>query len=200
VPTDLDVRPILVVIGPPGSGKSNALRELAQRDILRVHPTWTTRPGRADEHDGEIEHRFVSDAEFDAREADGFFLGTVTRPGSPYRDALPGVVPTDDGPIDTFMTRAPFVDALRQSFPYQVVYQIEDTPQRAKFRLIERGVDAAELVEELGCYAEEARAGRALAQRVFTNDASLDELVDAVTKKLQIDAGLPTLDTDAAVL
>jgi hypothetical protein len=106
----------------------------------------------------------------------------------PYRYALPRVAMTDDGPLDTIMARAPFVDALREYFPYQVVYQIEDTPQRAKVRLLERGVNAAEVAARLGCYAEEARAGRAVAQRVFTNDASLDDLIDAVITKLQIDA------------
>ncbi len=130
----------------------------------------------------------MSDTEFDARDADNFFLGTVTLPGLPYRYALPRLELTDDGPVDTIMARAPFVDALRQYFPYQVVYQIEDTPQHAKARLLERGCDPSELVARLGCYAEEARAGRALAQRVFINDASLDDLVDAVTKKLQTDA------------
>jgi guanylate kinase len=189
MPTDLNMpRPTLVVIGPSASGKSSVVRELARRDVLRVHPTWTTRPRRPDDHDGEIEHHFVTETEFDVRERDGFFLGTVTLPGLPYRYALPRVSVADDGPVDTIMARAPFLEALRQYFPYQVVYQIEDTPERAKARLLERGCDPAELAARLGCYAEEARAGRVLAQRVFTNDASLDDLVDAVANKLQTDA------------
>ena len=90
-------RPVLVVIGPSASGKSSAVRELHRRGVVRVHPTWTTRPRRPDEGDGAPEHRFVTDTIFDDLEAAGFFLGTVCLPGLPYRYALPQVTGATTG-------------------------------------------------------------------------------------------------------
>ena len=119
-------RPVLVVIGPSASGKSTAVRELHRRGVLHVHPTWTTRARRTDETEGALEHRFVTDEVFDELEAAGFFLGTVALPGLPFRYALPQVARRDDGPVDTIMARAPFIDLFAPYFPNRIVYQIED--------------------------------------------------------------------------
>ena len=82
--------------------------------------------------DGTLEHRFVSDTAFTDLEAAGFFLGTVALPGLPYRYALPKVTLRDDGPIDTIMARAPFIDLFAPYFPDRLVYEIEDTLDRAR--------------------------------------------------------------------
>src|SRR5262249_28097840 len=154
------------------------VRELARRGVLSVHPTWTTRPRRSDEYEHEVEHRFVSDNVFDELAARGFFLGAVGLPGLPFRYALPRPRLHADGPLDTIMARAPFVERLGEFFPSTLVYQIEDTPARAWLRLVERGTDADEVAARAAAYGHEAAAGRAMAQRVFVNDRSLDELVD----------------------
>src|SRR4051812_28800945 len=112
-------RPVVVFIGPSGSGKSTVVRELADRGLVTVHPTWTTRPRRADEQQGSLEHRFVSDDEFDELCRRKFFIDTVSLFGLAYRYGLP---PLDDGsagatspalhaaPVDAVMLRAPLVD------------------------------------------------------------------------------------------
>src|SRR5436305_590449 len=82
-------RPVVVFIGPSGSGKSTVVRELASRGLVTVHPTWTTRPRRADEQQGSLEHRFVSDGEFDELCRRGCFIETVRLFGLPYRYGLP---------------------------------------------------------------------------------------------------------------
>ncbi|HUI48448.1 MAG TPA: hypothetical protein VL119_07110 [Acidimicrobiia bacterium] len=184
-------RPVLVVIGPSASGKSAAVRELHQRGVVHVHPTWTTRPRRPDESDGTLEHRFVSDAVFDELDAAGFFLGTVTLPGLPYRYALPRVTLRGDRPVDTIMARAPFVALLAPHLPEQVVYEIEDTPERARERLVARGSDAQEIDARLAGHRGELEAGRALAARCFVNDGTLDELVGAITEALCVDLLAP---------
>src|SRR4051812_7880875 len=150
MPDDSEMsRPVLVVIGPSASGKSTAVRELDRRGIVRVHPTWTTRPRRLDEAAGAFEHRFVTDEMFDVLERDGFFLGTVALPGLPFRYALPKPALDATGPVDTVMARAPFIEPFAQFFPERLVYQIEDTIDRAHTRLIARGSDDHEIVARL---------------------------------------------------
>jgi hypothetical protein len=67
------------------------------------------------------------------------------------------------------------------------VYQIEDRPERARQRILLRGSAAIELRARLDRYAEEVDAGRAFADRVFTNDATVPELADALAAALRID-------------
>src|SRR5437016_504890 len=69
---------LLVFIGPSGAGKSSVVRGLADRGVIAVHPTWTTRPRRRDEREGSIEHHFVTESEFLRRRDDGFFLHSVS--------------------------------------------------------------------------------------------------------------------------
>jgi hypothetical protein len=47
----------------------------------------------------------VAEPDFDALVVSGFFIGTVTLPGLPYRYALPHLTLRGDGPIDTIMAR-----------------------------------------------------------------------------------------------
>ena len=180
-------RPVLVVIGPSASGKSASVRELARRELVRVHPTWTTRARRPDEDAGAPEHRFVTDEVFDELEAAGFFLGTVALPGLPFRYALPRPALRDDGPVDTIMARAPFVDLFAEYFPHRLVYQIHDTEARAAARLRARGTSDEEVAARLANHAAEVDAGRALAARVFMNDGSLGALADAIADALTHD-------------
>src|SRR3954447_16585781 len=103
-------RPVGGFIGPSGSGKSTVVRELAARGLVTVHPTWTTRPRRADERQGSLEHRFVSDDEFDELCRRGFFIETVSLFGLPFRYGLPpldGDSAGPGGPVDAVMLRAP---------------------------------------------------------------------------------------------
>jgi guanylate kinase len=183
----MTTQPVLVVIGPSASGKSTVVRELARRGLLRVHPTYTTRRRRPDEHEGEVEHRFVTNDGFAWLDAHEFFLGTVALPGLAYRYGLPRLTLHDDGAIDTIMARAPFVSRVREHFPNALVYQIEDTPERARRRLLERNTPRFEVSARLDAYVEEARAGRAIAERTFLNVASMHDLVDAFTAALACD-------------
>ena len=180
-------RPVLVVIGPSASGKSTAVRELSRRGIVRVHPTWTTRAPRPDEREGALEHRFVTDAVFDELEAAGFFLGTVSLPGLPFRYALPRPELVPDGPVDAIMARAPFIELFATYFPDPLVYQIEDSTEHAHARLLERGTSADEVAARLLGHDQEIESGRAFAHRTFINDGTLEGLVDAMTSALRRD-------------
>jgi guanylate kinase len=180
-------RRVLVVIGPSASGKSSLTRELHRRGVIRVHPTWTDRPRRDDERNGSVEHRFVSRAAFDRLCARSFFLETAALPGLPYRYGLPALPPPAGGAMDAVILRAPFVDRLARRFPEQLVYQLEDTAQLARARLLSRGCAPAELAARLDDHHGEIEAGRRVAHRVVVNDRPLDALADTFAAALHAD-------------
>jgi guanylate kinase len=176
--------PVIVFIGPSGSGKSSAVRALSDRGDLRVHPSWTTRPRRPDEADGSVEHRFVSDAEFDRLDAGGAFLDTVALFGLPHRYGLPSIQRSMDGRMDAVMLRAPLVERFRRVVQDVFVLQIEDAPERAAARLRQRGGTDLDLQARLHDNEREIVAGRTLADCVIRNDGTLDELVRRVAAEL----------------
>jgi guanylate kinase len=191
-------QPVLVVIGPSASGKSSVVRALHRRRLIRVHPTWTTRPPRADESKGSVEHRFVSEANFDELCGRGFFVETGSLPGLPHRYGLPPLHTSRQGRIDAVMLRAPLVPHVARIFPSLVVYQIADQRERARERLLERGSPPEELTARLGDHRREIAAGRRLADRVFFNDGCLAALVDAVAAALCSDIPGTTSDRGAS--
>ena len=108
-------------------------------------------------------------------------------PGLPYRYALPRVALDDEGPTHTIMARAQFVDLFARYFPDRLVYEIDDTLERARERLIARGSDAHEIDVRLAGHQEEIEAGRKISSRSFANAGSLDDLVAAITAALRVD-------------
>ncbi len=178
--------PAVVIIGPSASGKSSVVRRLHRQGLIRVQPMWTTRGRREDERFGSIEHRFVSEARFDELAADGFFLETASAFG-PHRYGLPRFTGTDGRP-DVVMLRAAFVPRFAELVPGHLVYQIEDSFDRRRSRLLRRGCSPAELIARLGDDPGEVDLGRRVANRVFVNDGPLDPLVEAVASALRTDA------------
>lgn len=172
--------PVLVLIGPSGSGKSTVARELHRRGVVAVTPSWTTRPRRRDELDGTIEHRFVSEDEFDVLDRDGFFLEVVQPFGLPYRYGLPEVQPAEAGRVPAVLVRAPLMSLVVKHFPERVVYQIEDTYDRARARILAQERSASQLGTRLDDYEGERRLGRQAADRVFVNSTSVTDLVTSV--------------------
>lgn len=160
------------------------MRELADRGAVQVHPTWTTRPRRPDEAGGSLEHRFVTEDEFDALEARGFFLDTVAMFGLPHRYGLPPLERIDRPPLHAVMLRAPLVERLAARIPDLLVYQIEDSADRSRQRLVQRGCDVDELAARLADNERELVRGRLVANRVFVNDGPLDVTVDSMISAL----------------
>lgn len=177
---------VLAVLGPSGSGKSTVVRELHRRGVIEVTPSWTTRPRRDDEHDGSVEHRFVDAEEFAARQSAGYFLEVVQMFGLPYRYGLPVVEHPADRRVPAIMVRAPLIPLVERHFPGHVAYQIEDGYQRAEARLRRR---AGELGTRLDGFEEECRLGREAAHRIFVNEGSIADLVEAVAGAVHQDFG-----------
>ena len=171
---------VLAVLGPSGSGKSTAVRELHRRGVIDVTPSWTTRPRREDEFVGSVEHHFVDEDEFTARQDAGYFLEVVQMFGLPYRYGLPAVSEPADGKVPAIMVRAPLVPLVARHFPGYVAYQIEDGYQRAQERLAQRVAAGVDLGTRLDGFEEECRLGREAAHRIFVNRGSVGDLVDAV--------------------
>lgn len=180
-------RPLLVFIGPSGSGKSSVVRALVERGVIRVHPTWTTRPRRSDETAGSPEHRFVSEKQFLALRRDGLFLDAVQMFGLPHWYGLPAIDTADTGVVDAVMLRAPLIARLREHYPDPVVYQIEATAGVLEERLGERRYGSEELRARLADNDAEQRAGREIADRRFSSDRALDTVADDVARAVRED-------------
>jgi guanylate kinase len=180
-------RPVVVIVGPSAGGKSSVVRQLHGRGVVRVHPTWTTRPPRADEQDGCVQHRFVSETVFERLCGTGFFLETATPFGLPYRYGLPPVRTTRAGPADVVILRAPWAGQFEVLVGRHLVYQIEDTPQRCLERLLLRGGTAEETDARTAQWWWEIELGRAAAARVFVNDGSPAALAGAVAEAIRAD-------------
>jgi len=191
----------LIVIGPSGAGKSSVVRELDRRHHILVQPTWTTRPPRDEEREGSLEHRFVSDPEFDELLHGGLFCRTGVIAGLPYRYGLPAFVPHEDGPVDTVILRAPYVAQLRRPLPGAVVYQIRDRGDRIAPRIRARASSPSDVASRIRDNADELTAGGLVAHRTFVNDGTLEQLVDAVADAMAIDfPGRPVAARTAAAL
>jgi guanylate kinase len=185
--------PLLVIIGPSGSGKSALVRHLAGLELLTVHPTWTTRPRRPDERFGSIEHRFVDPATFEVLADAGFFLDTVELFGLPHRYGLRPIWPSDGDRLDTVMLRAPLVERFRRLVdrPTYVV-AVEDDPARLEARLVARGTTGEELRHRLADNDLEVRLGRSVADLVVVNDRTVADAAAAVLAGLRRHAGSTT--------
>jgi guanylate kinase len=183
-------RPVVAVIGPSAVGKSTVVRALQAEGLVRVHPTWTTRPRRRGEVPPDVEHRFVTDAVFDAWERAGYFAAVASLPGLPHRYALPVLTPTGRGAVDVVVARAAAVPMLAGLVPALVVYQIEDDRDRVADRLAARGLSAAEVAARLGSFEPERRAGRRIADRVLVNDDQPADLADELARALAADVDL----------
>ena len=168
--------PVVVVIGPSGSGKSSVVRALHARGLVTVRPTWTTRPRRADEGHDSVEHRFVSEANFAWLESHGYFLDTTSMFGLPHRYGLPGPARFGACQPELVMLRAPLIERFRRFGAEFTTVQIEDSPERIAARLAQRHTPAAELRARLVDNARECALGRELADVVLVNDSSVDAL------------------------
>ncbi|MCX6729820.1 MAG: hypothetical protein NTV95_04265 [Candidatus Saccharibacteria bacterium] len=172
--------PLLVVIGPSGSGKSSAVQELSRRGIVEVTPSWTTRPPRKGETSSTIEHKFVSEEEFNKQDSQGLFLEVVQLFNLPYRYGIPRLRQPKSGRIPLIMLRANLLPLLPKHYSNGIIYQIEDELSKVEDRLRKRQADGEQQGSRLQDYKKEVGLGRQSAHRVFTNDTDLGLLADAI--------------------
>ncbi len=84
LPTDTDHGMLLVISGPSGVGKTTITRAI-ERAIHETHfsVSATTRPRTSSDVDG-VDYQFLTEAEFDARVAEGAFLEHAVYAGNRY--------------------------------------------------------------------------------------------------------------------
>jgi guanylate kinase len=176
---------LLAILGPSGSGKSTVVRELISRGLIELTPSWTTRLRRADESAAAVEHVFVTEDRFAERSGDGAFLEVVEQFG--YRYGMPEVVTPPPGQVATVMVRAPLMDLVSKHFPDHVAYQIEDSFERARARLMSRSLTDDDLRLRLDDYEAERLLGHSFARRTLVNNGSVSQLVDRVAAAINED-------------
>lgn len=153
-----------------------------------VTPVWTTRPRTQDELRGVVEHRFVSEEEFDKLAASGTFLEVFTTDDLPYRYGLPPLQePRRPHLVPVVAMRAVSMDVVDRQCPDRIIYQIEPEEEKAHHRLRVASADADELSRRLQSYEAERLAGREVADRVFPRHVSPDYFLREVSAALDED-------------
>jgi guanylate kinase len=178
---------IVALIGPAAAGKSSLAARLEAAGDVRMLPTWTTRPSRNDETAGCLEHRFCSDTEFDQLLAGGGMAATGRLTGLSYRYGMPVLGRRDGGRPLLVLGRAHHVAALSRLGQRAVVYHLGADADRCRVRLANRGTSHGDAAARAACHAAELANGRRLADRVFRNESTLDDLADAVGSALKHD-------------
>ncbi|HZA39906.1 MAG TPA: hypothetical protein VFA00_04695 [Actinomycetota bacterium] len=176
---------LLVFIGPSGSGKTTLIRELDSREVISVTPSWTTRPRRADEIEGSIDHRFVSREQFTRLRDDGFFLEVVEMFGHDY--GLPRIGQPRSGAKPAISIRASHLGLVSKHYPDHLVYQIESSRENARARIATRNEPRADADMRIKSYSEEIDLGRKTSTREFDTSGSLKRVLAEVERAISED-------------
>jgi guanylate kinase len=178
---------ILVVIGPSGTGKSTAIRLLSSQHLIEVVPTWTTRPARLDELENGIEHKFVSEPEFQKALNSGLLLETRRMFGLPYLYGLPKIEKPVLERIPLIVLRASILDLFTRHYSNYIIYQVVDSKQKVGKRLNARKLHGEEIGLRLDNFEKEIELGNKMAKRTFINNSSPDKLVNQLTQAIKTD-------------
>ena len=176
---------VLVLIGPSGSGKSALIQELARRGHILITPSWTTRPRRATETDGDVDHRFVTEEEFAQLQDDGYFVEVIGMYG--FRYGLPRIEFPAIGKVPAISVRAVHLHLVSTHYPLHVIYQIESDLETAIKRVGAREISALEMEDRLGSHSDELARGRRLSKRVFDTAPPLAEVVKSIERAIAED-------------
>ena len=187
------VRPVFVITGTSGEGKSTLAKHLVQRlPELELAISATTRPRRPGEEDGRDYH-FLSAEEFDRRLEAGEFLEWVELPwGEGYRSGtlwseLDRIASGGHSPLLEIETGGAL--AVRDRVPAAVtIFVTAPSKEELERRLRSRATESEGEIEERLDIAQRQLALEKEFQHTIVNDVlerALDELEGIVRGELQ---------------
>ena len=187
------VRPVFVITGTSGEGKSTLARDLVERlPELELAISATTRPRRPNEKDGR-DYWFLSEEEFDRRLEAGEFLEWVELPwGEGYRSGtlwseLDRIASGGHSPLLEIETGGAL--AVRDRVPAAVtIFVTAPSKEELERRLRSRATESEGEIEERLSIAERQLALEKEFQHTIVNDVlerALDELEGIVRGELQ---------------
>ena len=187
------VRPVFVITGTSGEGKSTLAKHLVQRlPELELAISATTRPRRPNEKDGR-DYWFLSEEEFDRRLEAGEFLEWVELPwGEGYRSGtlwseLDRIASGGHSPLLEIETGGAL--AVRDRVPAAVtIFVTAPSKEELERRLRSRATESEGEIEERLSIAQRQLALEKEFQHTIVNDVlerALDELEGIVRGELQ---------------
>ncbi len=187
---------VLVVTGPSGAGKGTLIRELVARvPEIEVTVSATTRDRRRGEEDGR-EYRFLRDADFEARVAQGEFLEHVAYvSGHRYgtlRSELERIA--TDGHVPLLELETEGALRVKREVPGAVTIFISARVEELERRLRERATESTGEIGERIALARKQLEQAGEFDHVIENDdldRAVDELVRLVTGLLAPAATMP---------
>lgn len=131
----------------------------------------------------------MSEDEFDQQT----FIAAAQMFNLPFRYGLPQIIDRPDT-VSIVMLRASLITHFRTLYPDCTIYQIEATYDEVKSRLLLREQSGEASGDRLTDFETELTLGRQLADRIFVNDSSVEQLYQDIVAKLHKDfpAQLPS--------
>jgi guanylate kinase len=197
------VRPVFVITGTSGEGKSTLAKHLVQRlPELELAISATTRPRRPGEEDGRDYH-FLSAEEFDRRLEAGEFLEWVELPwGEGYRSGtlwseLDRIASGGHSPLLEIETGGAL--AVRDRVPAAVtIFVTAPSKEELERRLRSRATESEGEIEERLDIAQRQLALEKEFQHTIVNDVlerAFDELEGIVRGELQVAGTMAARDS-----
>ena len=171
---------LIVVSAPSGTGKTSLCREvLAMFPELRFSVSWTTRPPRPGERDGQ-DYCFTSEAEFRRRIAQGEFVEWVENYGHLYGTSIRTVQSFLDQGHDLLLDVDPRgARAIKERFPSGVfIFLLPPSLAALEVRLSRRGESADVMAARLAKAKDEIR--EMIWYDYLIVNEQLDEAVDCL--------------------
>ncbi|MBV8956428.1 MAG: guanylate kinase [Solirubrobacterales bacterium] len=187
---------VFVITGPSGVGKGTLIRGLLERmPELELSVSATTRPPRAGERDG-VDYHFLTPDEFERHVRQGDFVEHATYSGNRYgtlRSQLERYL--DAGRPVVLEIEVQGARQVRQALPEAVAVFIAPPSRDAlRARLVGRGTDSPEQVQERMDTAEGELAARPEFAHVVVNDR-LERATDAVEAIIRAARGASAKNT-----